>query len=252
MNLATRIEQQPAWILHRRPYRETSALLELFTYEHGRLGAVARGVKNRGWSALIEPFVPLRVSWGGRSELKSINDLEQAGRSYRLSGVALACGFYMAELIMALTRREDPHPRTWQAYGIALDGIMDQRREPLLRCFEVALLEECGYGLAVHEDVHGAQIQRSASYLYYPQRGPVPVAAAAAQGHSRAGDVAVMVGGATLLALAEGDKDYLGQDPGRLESRQLLRAVIDKHLNGKRLHSREMFRGVASRRGLSG
>lgn len=239
MSSATRIELQPAWVLHRRAYRETSALLELFTYEYGRIGAVARGVRGRGWNALVEPFVPLQASWSGRGELKSIVGLEQAGRSYRLTGVALACGFYMAELLMALTCREDPLPQSWETYALALDGIQSQSREPLLRRFEVALLDECGYGLLLSEDVNGAQINGSTSYCYGPQVGPVPGSGWAADGHTQSG---VRVSGKTLLALNAGDIDYLGRDPGRAEARRLMRLVVASHLDGRRLRSREIFR----------
>lgn len=240
MSSATRIDLQPAWVLHRRPYRETSALLELFTPDHGRLGAVARGVKGRERGGLIEPFVPLRVSWSGRGELKSVVDLEQAGRAYPLSGAALACGFYMAELIMALTRREEPLPRTWQSYAIALDGLAGELREPLLRSFELALLEESGYGLQLNEDIHGRPVDSAAAYFYIPDAGAVAQDAAA----QAVCEAAVGVSGATLLALAAGERDALLREPGRGEARRLLRRVIKQRLNGRRLRSREMFRAA--------
>lgn len=248
MSSATRIELQPAWVLHRRAYRESSALLELFTSEFGRVGAVARGVKGRGWSALVEPFVPVRVSWSGRGELKSVVGIEQAGRSYWLTGTPLACGFYMAELIMVFTRRDDPHPRTWQAYSQALDGFAEcmHEHEPLLRCFEVVLLEESGYGLLLSEDVHGSELRRQENYWYIPQRGPVPFAAPQPHASAQACP-GVGVSGATLLALAAGDEQYLKSNPGRTEARNLMRAVIDQRLDGRLLRSRKMFRSRAAK-----
>ncbi len=221
----------PAWVLHRRPYGETGALVELFTREHGRLGAVARGAQRRGWGGLLEPFVPLHAAWRGRGELKTITDLEQAGAGYRLRGEALACGFYMAELLLAMTRREDPHPRTWEAYAVGLDALTGHA-EPALRRFELALLAESGYGLRLEEDVHGAPIAAERPYRYAPERGPEPLDPGEAGG--------ACVHGATLLALAAGEG--LAEEPVRSEARRLLRTVLNHRLGGRRLRSRELFR----------
>ena len=226
---------QPAWVLHRRAFRESSTLVELFSREHGRIGAVANGVRRRGWSGQLEPFIPLQVVWKGRGDLKTLTEVEQAGRGYALRGGALACGFYMAELLLALTRREDPHPLTWERYAIAVDCLAGDDAEPTLRRFELALLEESGYGMELETDVHGRPVVPQSAYRYTPERGAEPAGT---------GEGGVEVRGATLLALAATEGQGLSQEPVRSEARRLMRAVLHRHLGGRRLRSREMFRSL--------
>ncbi|ABM60827.1 DNA repair protein RecO [Halorhodospira halophila] len=226
---------QPAWVLHRRAFRESSTLVELFSQEYGRIGAVANGVRRRGWSGQLEPFIPLQVSWRGRGDLKTLTTVDQAGRGYALRGGALACGFYMAEVLLALTRREDPHPRTWERYAVAVDCLATDDAEPALRRFELALLEESGYGLELEQDVHGEPVVAQARYRYSPERGA---------DRAGTGECGVEVSGATLLALAATEGQGLSEEPVRSEARRLMRAVIQQHLGGRRLRSREMFRSL--------
>ncbi len=229
-------EDQPAWILHRRPFRETSVLVELFTQEHGRLGALARGARRRGWSGLLEPFVPLRVGWRGRGDLKTLTAVEQAGAGYALRGRAVACGFYMAELLLLLTRREDPHPRAWVRFGAAVDDLARTDPEPGLRRFELALLAESGYGLRLEADRHGQPLAPEARYRYLPEQGAIPVSASSE---------GVEVSGRTLIALREAEESSeLGVDPARSEARRLMRFVLHHHLEGRRLRSRDMYRSL--------
>jgi len=229
-------EGQPAWVLHRRPFRETSTLVELFTREHGRIGAVARGVRRRGWSGLLEPFTPLQVDWRGRGDLKTLTGVEQPGRGYALRGGSVACGFYMAELLLALTRREDPHPQAWERYAVAVDCLAEGGdAEPALRRFELALLADSGYGLQLEVDRYGDPVRGAQRYGYTPEQGAVP---------APAGEEGVVVGGDTLLALAATEGDALSEEPVRSEARQLMRAVLHGHLGGRRLRSREMFRSL--------
>ncbi len=121
-----RVNLQPAYLLHRRPFRDSSQLVELFTAEHGRLSLVARGVhrKARGGStgAMLQPFVPLLVSFSGRGELKTLTHTEVAGRPQRLSGATLFSGFYLNELLVRLLHRYDPHPPLFASYGDTLSA----------------------------------------------------------------------------------------------------------------------------------
>ena len=220
-----------AWVLHRRPYGETSALVELFTEQAGRIGAVARGAGRRGWRGVLEPFTPLLVGWCGRGELKTLIHVEAAGAPERLQGPALACGFYLAELALRLIRRDDPHPKSWYAYGTALGRLTEGVREQALRHFELALLEEIGYGIQLERDAEGAPVDEGRRYRYLVERGPVPSVPGSTEG--------VDVLGETLRRLARGDEL---EGSSAQEARRLLRHVLHHHLGGRPLQSRELFR----------
>src|SRR5699024_11497775 len=105
-----RVEHTPAIVLHRRPWRETSAMIEAFSRDHGRVGLIARGArrKNARWRGVLEPLAAVRLSWTGRGELYTLTGAE-ARSTLQLSGNRLLSGFYACELVMRLTAREDPH-----------------------------------------------------------------------------------------------------------------------------------------------
>lgn len=146
-----RVLVQPAWVLHRRPWSESSLIVELFSRDFGRIGAVARGGRNsRRWRGLLEPFSPVLASWQGRGELRSLVAAEPDGARPALAGAALASGFYLNELLLRLLRRDDPHPELHPLYGDTLNRLPD---EAALRGFECRLLEALGYGLLLLEDM---------------------------------------------------------------------------------------------------
>src|SRR5690625_3916350 len=85
-----RVDLHPAYVLHTRPYRDTSMLVDLFTPEHGRVALVAKGVRT-GKSrrrALLNPFTALLVSFQGRGGLKLLTAVEAQGPGLILQGAA--------------------------------------------------------------------------------------------------------------------------------------------------------------------
>ncbi|MDP1896582.1 MAG: DNA repair protein RecO, partial [Sulfurimicrobium sp.] len=107
----TRQEDQPAYVLHTYPYRETSLIVEVFSQNHGRLPLMARGAR-RPKSAvrgLLLSFQPLQLNWFGKNELRTLHSAEWQGGQPLLQGMALMCGFYLNELLLKLLHRDDPH-----------------------------------------------------------------------------------------------------------------------------------------------
>lgn len=229
---AHRVQLQPGFILHRRPYRETSLILDAFSHEYGKVALLAKGVRGgkTGRSDALPPFRPLLLSWVGKGDLPLLTASESAGRPAPLQGVALYCGFYLNELLQLFLHRYDPQPLLFERYaGILTELASHSDQERLLRDFELALLQELGYGLQLHcdADLH-ADIQPDQFYRYIPDRGPVIAAAG--------GDA---IHGATLIALRE---NRLDDAVCRREAKWLLRRVIHHHLAGRSLKSRELFR----------
>src|SRR5262245_46536737 len=120
-----RITLQPAFILHARPYRDTSLLVDLLTLNHGRVHAVARsarGMRSR-YKGLLQPFVPFLTSWTGKTDLVSLGCIESNGPPYFLEGRSLLSGFYLNELLIRLLHRYDPHPELYKTYQLALTRL---------------------------------------------------------------------------------------------------------------------------------
>lgn len=218
---------QTAFVLHSRPYRESSALVDFFTPE-GRLRAVLRGARGKAGN-LARPFVPLEVEFRGRGDLKTVGRLEGGGLAYWLDGNALFSGMYLNELLIRMLPAEDAHPAMFEHYAATLPALAAKRPlEPILRSFEWRLLSELGYGFALDVDIAGQPIANNGIYRLLPDAGLEPV------GHFQPG----LFNGAELLAMAEADWEV----PGALSAaKRLMRQALAPHLGGRPLVSRELF-----------
>lgn len=230
-----RVQLAAAFLLHQRPWRESSALLEVFTETHGRIGLVARGVRSarsrqRGD---LQLFRPLCVSWQARGELGTLTGAEADGAALHLQGRALYCGFYLNELLMRLLARHDPHPELFGHYRRSLQRLAaGERLEQVLRGFELSLLEEAGYGLQLEADADsGEALCADTLYDYHLESGPVALAGGDDSGFA--------FRGASLIAMARGE---LHDDAVLADARRLLRAALALYLGDKPLMSRELFK----------
>lgn len=225
-----RVAGEPAWVLHARSYRETSALLELLTHAHGRVGAIARGVRGprRQWlRAALQPFTPLRVDWQMRGELATVAQVEIAEAPLLLGGRAAFAGFYLNELTLRLLPRGDPAADLFLHYSQTLARLATD--EPLawtLRRYERDLLAHVGVGFDYGRDSDGVPLRADARYRVDFVHGRI-----------ERGDAGGVRGGA-LLALA-GDTTPEAEDLRDL--RLLLRAGITPLLDGKSLRSWDML-----------
>jgi DNA repair protein RecO (recombination protein O) len=224
-----RVEGEPAYILHARPYRETSLLIDVLTPGHGRIGLVARGVrgpKDAASRALLQPFQPLTLSWQQRGELGQMRAFEAAGAALALSGEGLLAGFYLNELCQRLLPRGEALAGLFLRYAGSLAAAQSGSSLPwALRLFERDLLAACGYGLVLDGVAEG-----SGQHCHYvADVGPQPAAA----GESGAIDVRA------LLALAEDEEpDPALQGP----IRRLLQGLLQAQLGDEELRSRRLLR----------
>jgi DNA repair protein RecO (recombination protein O) len=226
---------QPAYVLHTRRYGENSLIVELLTQGYGRIGVLAKGALSGKKAAQnrLQPFTPLLTAWRGRGELPLLTAAEAAGSVRLPSGKALYCGLYVNELVLRLTQRADPHSQLFPAYVACLDRLSrcapeNAALEPILRRFELDLLDELGLGLQLHTDQSGQVIQATQRYHYDADSGPRP-----ALGQETS------ISGATLQKLADGQLD---DTLARREARGLMRQLIAHHLDGAPLTSRELFK----------
>ena len=226
---------EPAYVIHSRAYGDTSVIVELITAGYGRLSVLARGAK-RGKaqkSLLLQPFRSLHVSWTGRGELPVLTAAEEAGNVLRLQGEALVCGYYINELIYLLLPKYEPVPEIFAHYWPTLLACVDDvQRSKSLRQFEITLLEQLGLAPMLTADiVTGQRIQSQQVYRYRVPEGPV------AQEHANGNGVEIS--GASLLGIAA--MDFSLQKTEK-EARNLTRALIHYHLDGREIKSRTLFK----------
>lgn len=225
-----RVDQQPAFILHARPYRETSILLECLTRDHGRVGLIARGVRRertRMSRALLQPLVPLQISWSGRGELATLSQVEAAGATFALQGDILLCALYLNELVLRLMPRQDTQPLVFAGYLETLARLTREESPAwTLRRFERDLLAHLGYAVLMHCDADsGEALVADRKYSYRHEHGPT------LWRDARDG---IALRGSALLALAH-DCEPAREDLPAL--RRLMRALITAQLNGGELRA---------------
>lgn len=232
-----RVSLQPAYVLHSRTYRDSSVLLEVFTAEQGRISLVGRGARRRARggsnAALLQPFIPLLLSFSGRSEMKTLTQVEAAGTSPVLKGERLFSGLYVNELLTRLLHRHDPHPALFAAYSDTLSALSTAEFvDDTLRRFEFRLLNELGYSFDLCADGRtGELVREDAWYNYHPDYGLVQregVADAQRPAYS----------GSELQLLSRGE--YAGD--ARLAAKRLAREALASHLGDAPLKSRDLFR----------
>ena len=233
MTATRRVQQQPAFVLHHRPFRDTSQLLDVISREHGKITLVARGSRSaksklRG---LLRPFQALRLSWFVRSDLGTLTGAEIDSAPLSLGGDALLSAYYVNKLVLNFLHRHDPQPEIFDVYSQTITALAhSEELAANLRVFEMELLRLLGYALNLDYDANLHEpIEEGRFYDYRVDQGPVSV--------SRS-EGAMVFAGASLRGIAESRFD----DPAVLrDAGRLLREVIRHHLDGRELKSRKVL-----------
>ena len=227
-----RQDNQPVYVLHTYPFKETSLVAELFSKQHGRVATVAKGAR-RPRSAMrgqLQSFQMLAATWSGKNELKTLHSLEWADALLSLQGESLMCGFYLNELLLRLLPREDAHEALFEYYQATLKTLA--KGEDLaahLRRFELKLLQEMGYAVPLCEDENREAVLADKTYRYEAEYG------ASAPHKTKNG---VQLSGKTLLEMA--NDDYSNTQTQQ-QSKQLMRYLLAHYLGDKPLHTRQLL-----------
>jgi DNA repair protein RecO (recombination protein O) len=256
-----------AYVLHTYPYRETSLILQAWTEKHGRIGLVAKGARRpkSAHRSLLVPFQPLAIDWFGRGELRTLKTAEPASPATPLAGQGLLSAFYLNELLLKLTHRDDPHEGLFVAYDAAISELRRISKfgdrppfspaaradsapengglspnfspvEVVLRRFELTMLRELGYAVELAREARtGEPIDAQREYWYVVERGPV-----AAEGEGALAN-AVRLRGLTLIDLERGRFEEAATVA---QAKQLMRLLINHSLNGQELATRALIRDL--------
>ncbi len=235
---------QPAWVLSRQSYGDSGMLVEFFSAELGRCGAVVRGAhrRKRGGSlaSLLQPFHPLLITFVGRSELKTLRSAEAPRPGYLLRGDALMSGLYLNELLVRSLPRMDVAPSLFLAYGRAIESLYEGAGEESLRRFELVLLGELGYSVAWDSDEQREPIRAEAHYRFEVGRGfCVAESAAAASRGDR------LLPGAHIIRLGQWweGADALGVDE-LLFLKGITRAAVSQLTGGRVIRTRAVLKDL--------
>jgi DNA repair protein RecO (recombination protein O) len=227
-----RVERQPAFVLHERPYRETSSLLEVLTRDFGRVGLVARGLRTarpRFGRGVVIPLQALEIDWQARGELGLLTGADPLGGPIPLTGTGLMSALYLNELLVRLLPRHDPHPDLIQRYAVCL-GELCTGELPIqswtLRRFERDLLQSLGVAPSFDHDASGRAIDPHKCYHVAAEAGPIEIGADAGARASVEGRVLIALNGDEVP-----DRDCLRA------LKRMLRELIAHQLGGRGLNA---------------
>jgi DNA repair protein RecO (recombination protein O) len=214
-------------------------ILQLLTRSSGRVSCIAKGVLRKGskLSGVLEPVCLLQIETKGKSSLQTLTNAEVSYRHPELVKDRLFALFYMNELIVKLTVENDSLANLFEHYSRSIESLSEEEDiEPVLRAFEVSLLNELGFGLNLTSDCEsGKRITAESYYVYDLESGAKKISMASET---------LAIKGSTLLALA-GRRRYQVEEAR--EAKQLMRRVIQRHLGDRKIESRELFRGSSHR-----
>lgn len=221
------------FILHKRAFRETSLLLDVFSEQHGRVSLIVKGARQnkRSQIALYELYQPLLISWLDHGELHTLTVAETHAPRYILKGESALCGLYINELMVKLLPLHGAEPELFSAYQNALESLQQvDSIELALRLFEKRLLTNLGYGLVLDREFDNGQlIDEQQQYYYQADAGLI---------RWYPGQKQAAISGRSLRHLI----NESGFDSQSLsEIKQLMRTVIHFYLGGKALQSRQLF-----------
>jgi DNA repair protein RecO (recombination protein O) len=266
------VENALCYVLHSKPFKDTSAIVELLSQEHGRVSVIFKGVrstKNSAKSRLLQPFQPLLASWYGKRELKGGKSVEQSGVPHMLSGKKLYSGIYLNEILLRMLHRDAPADGVFEHYQQCLSelqkegkvksetnaraeiGVGAENIEVHLRQFEWRLLDAIGYQIPCECDAQsGALIDVDAYYRYEANHGFIYDSAIFNKSLTPRSRV---FSGELLLTISKDMAAYAQQQPYHdnlsrhllPEAKRLMRLVLAPHLGEKPLESKKLFTGIS-------
>jgi DNA repair protein RecO (recombination protein O) len=231
-----RVQLARGYVLHQRPFRDSSLIVEVFAREHGRMTVFARAARGpRSRFALLQPFRALLLSWSGRGEAPTLTAAENAEGPKALPAARLMSAFYLNELLLKLLTRHDPYPELFDQYEATLSQLRQQfATDASLRQFEARLLEFIGYGLNLAAEADtGYPVRGDAYYHFQPGVHGVVIAEPGSSG---------AIGGGVLQRLALGSG--FETDAELRQARSLMRAALDHCLEGRELQTRAVARSL--------
>ncbi|MFK7863915.1 MAG: DNA repair protein RecO [Pseudohongiellaceae bacterium] len=231
-----RVTLQPAYVLHRQAFQNTSLLLDLFCLDYGRVKAVAKGARREKskYRSSLQPFQPLLLSFSGRGEVKTVVNSEASVGALDLRGQRLFSGLYINELLTRLLHNYVEHKPLYLVYQETLLSLQGNAGlEVLLRKFELALLEELGYGIDF-------EVEGEAQIPIQPDRHYRFITGVGFEEYSGSGDKPTIqiYRGTDIAALS--NRDFSSPEV-LAAAKRLLRTALAAHLGDKPLHSRTLF-----------
>lgn len=232
---------QRCFVLHRRPYSESSLILDVFSEEYGRVTLMSKGARSKrsNLKGALQPFTPLLLKWSGNGAMKTLRQAEPISLGLPLTGINLYSAMYINELIARVLVAEVAMPALFHDYLQSLTELaQSDNPEPALRRFELALLSAMGYGVDfLHCAGTGEPVEPTMTYRYREQKGFIASV--------RKDNLTFY--GSELIAISE--RRFTTKEQLKAAKR-FTRIALKPYLGGKPLKSRELFIGMVPKRSI--
>ena len=237
------IEHEPSYMMHQMAYSETSQIVRIFSQNYVRVDLIAKGSKRpkSKFRYYLQPFLPLQLSWSGKSQLKTLRQAEIHGKYLaRIQGKYLFSAYYLNELILSLLRMEDPYPNLFALYTSTLHDFSESKPiEPSLRQFEILMLSEIGYAINFTTEAHSQNpIETDMDYVFVVEKGFVS--------KQNQNPDSYGIKGHAIKAINEGN---FSDQETLIAAKKILRLSIHYHLDGKELKSKKVFKAIEAQGG---
>ena len=232
------IENEPAYLMHQRPFSESSQIINLFSRHFGRVDVIAKGSKRpkSKFKSFLQPFLPILVSWSGRSQLKTLRSIDlNIKQKTTLPNKQLMSAFYLNELILSLLTTTDPYPELFDCYALTIDKLSDiDSSEAVLRIFEINLLSQIGYAINFQtEAMSSNDIDTEQVYRFVVEEGFIRSNTTTPH-HS-------LIKGSIIKSIEKGD---YSTSQILKAAKRITRESIKYHLSGKELNTKKVFRSI--------
>ena len=232
------IETAPAYLMHQRPFSESSQIINLFSRHFGRVDLIAKGSKRpkSKFKSFLQPFTPILVSWSGRSQLKTLRSIDiKIKQKTTLPNKQLMSAFYLNELILSLLTTTAPYPELFDCYALTIDKLSDiDSSESVLRTFEINLLRQIGYAINFQTEAMSAnEIEAEHVYRFVVEEGFIRSKTTTPH-HS-------LIKGSIIKAIEKGD---YSTSQILKAAKRITRESIKYHLSGKELNTKKVFRSI--------
>lgn len=226
--------ESPAFILHRRDYRESSRILSCFTREYGRVDMICKGCRKSGKARkVLEPFRLYNLSWVGKTDLKTLVHADEVKvLNVQRHANQLYSGLYLNELLNGLIRGAEAETAVFDLYESTLGNLVEDAGSSIqhvLRYFELNMLSYMGYGVSLTVEHDGiTPIHQDTHYGFQPEHGFFKTT----------DKEKFLARGDSIIALNAGQ---LTSTRHEREAKNLTRLLISYYLPNTRIQSRKLF-----------
>ncbi len=227
-----------AYVLHTRPWRETSLLVDAISQDFGRIALIAKGAKrpHSPLRGLLEPFTPVALQFTGKVGIKNLTQAHWVQALNPVHAAHAIPAWYLSELCLRTLGEDDPQPAVFTAYDAAMQALAalpaEHDSQAILRQFEYRLLLALGLWPDNRIDAAGRALAPTQYYTVDEGTGWVMAQPSAA-------DWCLL--GAQILDLTQSNT-IATTAADKLSFRLAMRAMLARALHGKVLSTREVWK----------